>query len=116
MEVSALLSMEHIVTVGVVGTLLQAPNGPSGGVADVVRDGENGYTLPFEARGEAYAQVIAELYRDDQRYRQLEQSSRITFETYLNWDAWGMAVKNIMDETLAVKNGVQRISWRSSIV
>src|SRR5258708_7709221 len=68
----------------------------TGGVGDVVRDGENGYVLPYEARGEVYAQVIAELYRDEQRYQQLSHSSRAIFEKYLNWDAWGMAVKNIL--------------------
>ena len=75
----------------------------TGGVADAVRDGENGYVLPFEARGEAYAQVIAELYREEQRYQQLVQSSRATFETYLNWDAWGMAVKDVLNEILVAK-------------
>jgi glycosyltransferase involved in cell wall biosynthesis len=79
----------------------------TGGIADAVRDDKNGYVLPFEARGEAYAQVIAELYRDEERYRQLAQSSRATFETYLNWDAWGMTVKDVLNEMVAVKNEVQ---------
>src|SRR5205807_2455437 len=68
----------------------------TGGVADVVRNGENGYALPFEARGEAYAQIIAELYRDEQRYRQLAQSSRAAFEDRLNWDVWGRCVHDII--------------------
>jgi glycosyltransferase involved in cell wall biosynthesis len=72
----------------------------TGGVADVVRDGENGYVLPFEARGDVYAQVIAQLYRDERRYRRLVQSSRAIFESHLNWDAWGMAVRNILNEML----------------
>ena len=80
----------------------------TGGIADVVRNGENGYVLPYEARGEAYARVIAELYRDEQRYRQLVQSSRATFETYLNWDVWGMTVKNILNEMLEVKGSEVR--------
>src|SRR5258706_7275755 len=79
----------------------------TGGVAEAVRDGENGYALPFEARGEAYAQLIAELYRDELRYQQLVQSSRATFERYLNWDAWGMAVKGVLNEILVAKNEVQ---------
>jgi glycosyltransferase involved in cell wall biosynthesis len=79
----------------------------TGGVVDVVQDGKNGYVLPFEARGEAYARVIAELYHDEQRYRLLVQSSRATFEKYLNWDAWGMAVKDILNEMLAAKNEKQ---------
>lgn len=70
----------------------------TGGVADVVRDGENGYALPYEARGEAYAQVIAELYQDKQRYQQLSQSSRAIFDSHLSWNAWGKAVKTILNE------------------
>src|SRR5205085_12222674 len=31
----------------------------TGGVPEVVRDGENGFLLPYEARGAAYAEVIA---------------------------------------------------------
>jgi glycosyltransferase involved in cell wall biosynthesis len=76
----------------------------TGGVADVVRNGENGYVLPFEARGEAYARVIAELYWDDQRYRQLARSSRAIFDKDLNWDAWGIAVQDILNQMHAVKN------------
>ena len=72
----------------------------TGGVADVVRDGENGYVLPFEARGNAYARVIAELYQDEQRYWQLAQSSRAAFDERLNWDAWGKAVHAIMQEVV----------------
>ena len=81
----------------------------TGGIADAVRNGENGYVLPYEARGEAYAQVIAELYRDEQRYTALVQSSRATSETYLNWNAWGMTVKNILNEMHEVKGtGVRK--------
>lgn len=79
----------------------------TGGVSDIVRDGENGYVLPLEAGGDVYAQLIAALYRDERRYQQLAQSSRAAFETHLNWDAWGMAVKNVLDEMLGVKNEVQ---------
>lgn len=72
----------------------------TGGVPDEVRDGENGYTLPYEARGDAYAKVIADLYHDEPHYRQLVQSSRATFESRLSWDAWGIEVKNILYEML----------------
>lgn len=79
----------------------------TGGVPDAVQDGKNGYVLPYEARGEAYAQVIADLYRDEPRYRQLVQSSRTVFENSLNWETWGRAVKDILNETLIAKNEVQ---------
>ena len=68
----------------------------TGGVADLVRDGENGYVLPFEARGQDYAQVIAKLYRDEQHYLSLVQSSRAAFEERLNWDVWGHHVHDIL--------------------
>ncbi len=72
----------------------------TGGVADLVRDGENGYVLPFEARGEAYARVIAELYRDEPRYQQMVQSSRAAYDERLNWDTWAKAVYKIMQEVV----------------
>ena len=75
---------------------LPAITADTGGVAEVVRNGENGYILPFEARGEAYAQVIAELYCDEQRYLRLVQSSRAAFEERLNWDVWGRRVHDIL--------------------
>lgn len=79
----------------------------TGGVAYAVQDEENGYVLPFEACGEAYAQIIAELCQNEERYRQLVQSSRTTFETRLNWDAWGMTVKSLLDEMLEEKKEMQ---------
>ncbi|HYT43128.1 MAG TPA: glycosyltransferase, partial [Methylomirabilota bacterium] len=81
----------------------------TGGVASVVRDGENGYVLPFEVRGQTYAQVIADLYRDESRYLRLVHSSRAAFEERLNWDAWGIAVKNILNDMLAEKNEMQHV-------
>jgi glycosyltransferase involved in cell wall biosynthesis len=76
----------------------------TGGVADVVRDGENGYTLPPEARGDAYASLIADIFHEEKRYLALMQSSRDAFDARLNWDAWGMSVKNVMNEVLTSKN------------
>jgi hypothetical protein len=46
--------------------------------------------------------VIARLYRDEQRYVQLARTSRAAFESRLNWDAWGVAVKHILAELPAV--------------
>ena len=68
----------------------------TGGVSEIVREGENGFLLPYEAPGEAYAEVIAKLYRDDNRYAQLIRASRAAFEERLNWDAWGSAVRQIL--------------------
>ena len=68
----------------------------TGGVAGVIRDGENGFMLPFSARGAEYAEVIANVYREDQRYTDLVKSSRAAFEERLNWDTWGAIVKQLL--------------------
>src|SRR5207248_2243957 len=61
----------------------------TGGVSEIVRDGENGFLLPYGTRGVDYAEVIARIYSDDERYAELVQASRAAFEDRLNWDAWG---------------------------
>jgi len=61
-----------------------------------VKDGENGFLLPPSAGGAEYAALIAEVYRDEQRYAELVRSSRVVFETRLNWDAWGITVNKLM--------------------
>ena len=72
----------------------------TGGIPDIVRNGENGFTLPYHARGDEYANVIASVYCDEQRYTDLVHSSRAAFDDRLNWDIWGTAVKNILAENL----------------
>lgn len=66
-----------------------------GGVSDVVKDGVNGYCLPFAAEGAAYAQLIAEIFSDKERYHRLIASSRQRFEEALNWDQWAARFKEI---------------------
>jgi glycosyltransferase involved in cell wall biosynthesis len=72
----------------------------TGGVPEAVRNGENGFLLPYDARGEAYAEVIAAVHRDSDRYAELVRASRTAFETRLNWDAWGVTVKPILADLL----------------
>lgn len=79
-----------------------APN--TGGVGGAITDGGNGFMLPFEARGAEYAELIAKIYRDDQRYAELVKSTRAAFENRLNWDAWGRAVTGHIHEMLEREN------------
>ncbi len=72
----------------------------TGGVPEVVKAGENGFLLSYGAGGTEYAEVIARIYRDDQRYSELVRSSRSAFEERLNWDAWGTAMKRLIVEQL----------------
>jgi glycosyltransferase involved in cell wall biosynthesis len=76
----------------------------TGGVSEVVRAGENGFLLPFCSRGAAYAEVIASIHRDDERYAQLVRGSRATFENRLNWDNWGITAKKILAQLLDHEN------------
>lgn len=76
----------------------------TGGVSEVVHNGVNGYVLPFEARGDAYASIIAEIYQDDRRYKTLVDTSRATFEMQYTWDAWGATVSSIFHDILPSAN------------
>jgi glycosyltransferase involved in cell wall biosynthesis len=73
----------------------------TGGVPGVVREGENGYLLPYSARGPEYARLIADIYRDELRHRDLKRRSRREFEERLNWDAWGARAAELIDVLLA---------------
>lgn len=80
----------------------------TGGVTGAVREGENGYTLPLHAGGAEYAELIAGIYRDDQRYAKLVQTSRAAYENILNWDAWGITVTNIISSMLEQRKTEKR--------
>lgn len=75
----------------------------TGGVSGVVRNGENGYMLPYEAGGADYARLIAEIYNNDNRYYGLVRSSRKAFEERLNWDTWAQTLKRLLSEKLGIK-------------
>src|SRR2546423_1995197 len=72
----------------------------TGGVSGAVTNGENGYLLPPAARGSEYAELIARVFRDKQGYAILVKSTRATFETRLNWDAWGIVVSKLIHEMM----------------
>jgi len=76
----------------------------TGGVSSVVIDGKNGFLLPYKARGEEYAKIIAEIFSNDEKYYSLVQSSRKMYDEKLNWDTWGLRVKRILHEKLQIKN------------
>ena len=71
-----------------------------GGVAEVIRDGVNGYTLPLSAGPADYAELIRDIYLDDEKYRRLVLGSRDEFEQRLNWDVWGRGVAECMRKVL----------------
>lgn len=72
----------------------------TGGVSEVVINGENGYTLPVTANAREFAQLIGELFKNKERYLMLERSSRAAYEERLNWDVWGVSMAKVMHELL----------------
>lgn len=69
----------------------------TGGVTSVIKDGINGFALPYNARGEVYAEVIAHTYHNTQLYTELRRTSRAMFDTYLNWDVWGLSMQDLFN-------------------
>ena len=68
----------------------------TGGVGGAVSNGVNGYLMPESATVEDYAQTIAEVYREPERYRALSQSSRNHFDQCLTWDAWATSIGELI--------------------
>jgi glycosyltransferase involved in cell wall biosynthesis len=68
----------------------------TGGVAGVIRDGENGVLLPSAARGEVYAERIAEIFRHPPLYARMVLASRLAYEERLNWDVWGQTMRRLL--------------------
>jgi glycosyltransferase involved in cell wall biosynthesis len=56
-----------------------------GGIPTAIRNGRNGYLLPSDSDGEAYATLIKEIFDDRERYRDLAMSSFGEYETRLSW-------------------------------
>jgi len=65
----------------------------TGGVSSAVTEGKNGFLLPVYATGREYAQVIAETFKNKEKYHSLSRQSRELYDLSLNWDAWGESFK-----------------------
>ncbi len=74
----------------------------TGGVPEVIREGETGFTLPPGASGAAYAEAIGALLSDPVRLDRMRHAARDDFETRLNWTTWAEILQERM---LAVAEG-----------
>jgi glycosyltransferase involved in cell wall biosynthesis len=91
---------------------LPAISTDTGGVSEIIRNGENGFLLPPSARGAEYARVIADVYADKQRLQQMRRCSRLSFDRRLNWDTWGKTVADLFARFISAP--VQRSTILSS--
>ena len=69
-----------------------------GGIPTAIKNGINGHTFAPDAGAEHYAAYIAETFAVFAKYRALAMSSFREYETRLNWNAAGRAVKNLLEE------------------
>lgn len=60
----------------------------TGGVAGHVKEGVNGYLVDYADKGEGYASLIAEIWKDEARYSSLQKTARDLFDHELNWNSW----------------------------
>ncbi len=68
----------------------------TGGIPYIISQEENGFMLPLDSTGQAYAESIAKLYANEEYYINLSRSSRMMFEKRLNWDHWGVKLGEIL--------------------
>lgn len=64
----------------------------TGGIPEVIRDGQTGLLLPPRASGADYAAALRRLAADPGRLAAMRAAARDDFETRLNWGTWGRAV------------------------
>jgi glycosyltransferase involved in cell wall biosynthesis len=60
----------------------------TGGVCGVVKDGYNGYLLPLDAQGPAYADLIAATFSNPRHYDRLCAQSFEAFARHFNWHSF----------------------------
>ena len=75
----------------------------TGGVADYVEDGLNGYRLGLDATGQDFADKILSTFRETERYRAMRRRARQKYETDLNWGTWLERFEDIADKALSGK-------------
>lgn len=75
----------------------------TGGVSGVIDNGQNGFMLSIDAKASEYAELIRDIYQDDEAYYKLVKSSRETFDKKLNWDIWVKNVCKLINELLNSK-------------
>ena len=72
----------------------------TGGVTDVVREGVTGYTLPPEAGGSDFADVIENALASPGGLGGLRRTARDDYETRLNWTTWAEKSCSLMRDML----------------
>ncbi len=72
----------------------------AGGLPTVVRDGVTGIVLPTAAPAAAWADAIAALVDDPDRYRRLAHAARERAWREFTWDAWAEQLMALVEESI----------------
>lgn len=83
----------------------------TGGVPEVIRDGQTGRTLPPGSSGKDYADAILGVINSSDGLETMREAARLDFEERLNWEVWGNAVVNRVVEARQAQQG----NWRRDI-
>lgn len=70
----------------------------TGGISDYVEDDVSGYLLPTEAGASMYADKIAYIWSNKEKYQLLTMGSRDKYEQELNWNEWGKKVSELFTD------------------
>ncbi len=70
----------------------------TGGIAGHLKEGVNGYILPYEDKGEAYAATIIKVMADENAYQSLRASTRKYYEEHLNWTTWARSFRDLLPD------------------
>jgi glycosyltransferase involved in cell wall biosynthesis len=62
--------------------------------------------LPYSADGSMYAALIAELFINEEKYKELISSSRQRFDEHLNWQKWSESFDEIYKKNVLKKTAV----------
>lgn len=68
----------------------------TGGVAGHLKEGVNGYLLPYSDMGAGYAAKIEELIKSPEGYAALRNSAKALYEQELNWQHWLEKMKSVI--------------------
>ncbi len=69
----------------------------TGGLSSYVRDGINGFLLPLEQNGSAYANKIINIINNENQYSTLCSTSRNEYETRINWEVWSQKTQKLIN-------------------
>lgn len=74
-----------------------------GGVAQIIRDGQNGFLFSLQADGAEYADKIIEVLEND-TYKAISNAALAHFKKRLNWDIWLSKIDKVMLDLIEEKN------------